>query len=189
MAIQTSLGAKPATPPKPRHEVLGTIDINAGLPPDAWDPVAGGIPNATEEAPSWERKTALDQATPKARAGYVQRWVRIKTADGHPDGANKAEALMSGWRPRRAETLNDNDLGYPVYDPGDGKGGVLVFKDQLLLCEMPMEQYRVLERRLNAEQERINRAIYQQTKAGDGLPAKYASLDYDSRESADLIDN
>jgi hypothetical protein len=185
MAVAQSPKAAPAV----AHEILGVVDIGAGLIDGAWDAVGGGIPDAASEPPSWERKTPLDMATPKARPGYVQRWVRIKTADGQPDGANKAEAQQLGWRPRRAETLAEHETGMPVYDPGDGKGGVLVFKDQLLLCEMPVERFEHIRRQIDAEQERINRAIYQQTRAGDGLPAKYASLDYDSRESAELIDN
>jgi hypothetical protein len=173
----------------PKHEVLGAIDIGAGLIDGAWDAPQSGIPDANTEPVSWVRRTALDMATPKARPGYVQRWVRIKTADGAPDTANKAEAVMNGWRPRRAESLAEFETGMPVYDPGDGKGGVLVFKDELLLCEMPLAQFDALRRQLDAEQDRINRAIYQQTRSGQDLPEKYATLDYDSRESSDLIDN
>jgi chemotaxis protein MotB len=132
-----------SAPPQPaatqavEREILGTIDIGFGLPENAWDQIPSAIPSAMAERPSWERRTALDQATPKARPGYVQRWVRIATADGRPDVSNKAEALMTGWRPRRAQTLADSEVGMPVYDPGDGKGGVMIFKEQLLLDITP----------------------------------------------------
>lgn len=183
--------AAPAEVAKPtvEREILGKVDIGFGLPDNAWDAVPSAIGNAMTDAPSWERKTALDKATPKARPGYVQRWVRIANADGKPDVANKAEALMTGWRPRRAETLAENEVGMPVYDPGDGKGGVMIFKEQLLLCEMPVEMHRRLEAAMMADQDKINRTIYQEARRGNGMPEKYATLDYDSgRDSAELID-
>ena len=171
------------------REILGTIDIGFGLPENAWDQIPSAIPSAMAERPSWERRTALDQATPKARPGYVQRWVRIATADGRPDVSNKAEALMTGWRPRRAQTLADSEVGMPVYDPGDGKGGVMIFKEQLLLCEMPVEMHRRLEAAMASERDAINRTIYQEARKANGMPEKYATLDYDTgRDSAALID-
>ena len=184
-----------SAPPQPaatqavEREILGTIDIGFGLPENAWDQIPSAIPSAMAERPSWERRTPLDQATPKARPGYVQRWVRIATADGRPDVSNKAEALMTGWRPRRAQTLADSEVGMPVYDPGDGKGGVMIFKEQLLLCEMPVEMHRRLEAAMASERDAINRTIYQEARKANGMPEKYATLDYDTgRDSAALID-
>lgn len=186
-AVRPSIKPRDAAP---KHEVLGTIDIGAGLPNGAWDAVGSGVPNAMFEAPGWERKTALDKATPKARPGYVQRWVRIAQADGKPDAANKSEALMTGWRPRRAETLAPEEHGMPVYDAGDGKGGVIVFKEQLLLCEMRTEQYQAACRALEMEHERINRVIYQQTMNNKDLPSRYASMGFEGgRDTAGLIDD
>lgn len=183
--------ARPTTKPSaPKHEILGSIDIGAGLPNGAWDAVGSGIPNAMYETPGWERKTALDKATPKARPGYVQRWVRIAQADGKPDVANKAEALMTGWRPRRAETLHPSEQGMPVYDAGDGKGGVIVFKEQLLLCEMPEAQYQAACKALEQQYTEINRVIYSQTQ-NNGLPSRYASMGFEGggRDMAGLIDD
>lgn len=170
------------------REILGKIDIGFGLPENAWDAVPSAITSALADGPSWERRTALDRATPKARPGYVQRWVRIAMADGRADVSNKAEALMTGWRPRRSQTLADNEIGMPVYDPGDGKGGVMIFKEQLLLCEMPVEMHQRLEAAMRSEQDIINKTIYQEARSGNGMPAKYATLDYDSRDSAALMD-
>jgi hypothetical protein len=179
----------PGHKPSNEHEVLGSINILEGLPDNAFDALPSGIPNAMFEDPSHLRKTALDRATPKPRDGYVQRWVRIRTVDGKPDVANKSEAIMNGWRPRRADTLLENERGLPIYDGGDGKGGVIVFKEELLLCEISAEFYEAMLRQMNAEQERINRVIYQETESGQGLPQKYARLGFDSgRSAADMID-
>ena len=174
----------------PEREVLGSMDIGVGLPADAWDSTPNGIPNAMDAvAPSWERKTALDKATPQARPGYRQRWVRIANAEGKPDVANKAEALMAGWRPRREGSLSSSDIGMPIYDAGDGRGGVLIFKEQLLLCEIREETAQAMEAQLAAGQEQINKTIYQETKRGMNVPAKYGTLEHESgRSSAGLID-
>lgn len=170
-------------------ELLGTVDLDEGLPP-GWDALGGGVPNAMTEAPRPLRMTALDRATPKARPGYVQRWVRIKTADGHPDGANKAEAMQAGWRPRLAETLGDGDRGVPVYELAGGRGGVILFKDELVLYEMPIATYQAQQRALQAEQDEINRIIYQRTQKDVGVNPKYATMAYEGgREASGLIDD
>lgn len=176
---------------KAKNEVLGQIDLGVGLPDGVWDRVAQGIPSAQSEQPSWERTTALDRMTPKPRHGYVQRWVRIVDVEGRPDVANKHEALTEGWRPRRAETLTEAEAHMPVYDAGDGQGGVLAFKGQLVLFEIPEALYQQSMKRLRAEQEQINRVIHQQTKKGGGLPERYATLDHEigGRSAADLIDS
>lgn len=173
----------------PEREVLGQIDIGLGMPDNAWSAVPSAITDASMDRPSWARQTALDAATPKARPGYVQRWVRIAQADGRPDVANKSDALMTGWRPRRESTLEAADGMMPIYDPGDGRGGVIIFKEQLLLCEMPTEMHDRYTQKLKAEQDQINRAIYTDTKRANGMPEKYATLDYDTgRDSSGLID-
>lgn len=177
---------------KAKNEVLGQIDLGVGLPDGAWDKVArAGIPSAHAETPSWQQQTALDRMTPKPRPGYVQRWVRIVDVEGRPDVANKHEALAEGWRPRRAETLREDEAHMPVYDPGDGQGGVLAFKGQLVLFEIPEQLHQQAMRRLRAEQEQINRVIHQQTKQASGLPEQYATLDHEigGRSAADLIDS
>jgi len=180
-----------ASSAKRSPEVIGSLDLGAGLPDGVWDQVANGIPDAQTEAPSWERKTALDPMTPKPRPGYVQRWVRIVDVEGRPDVANKHEALAEGWRPRRADTLASDESHMPIYDAGDGQGGVLAFKGQLVLFEIPEHLYQQAMKRLRAEQEQINRVIHQQTRQGGGLPERYATLDHDigGRSAADLIDS
>lgn len=186
-AVSTTRRGRP--PKMATPEVLGTFDIGEGLPENALDVVATGIPSALNEVPSWQRMSKLDMATPKARLGYVQRWVRVKTLDGKADVANKAEAIQDGWRPRRVESMADVDATYPIYDAGDGKGGIYVFKEELVLFERPIELEKRANDRLKAAEGETNRVIYSQTNNQNGLPSKYASLNFDEgRDAASLID-
>lgn len=171
------------------NEAIGTIDLDAGLQSGAWDAVANGIPDANTEDFSWKFKVPIERMTPKARPGYVQQWIRVQTADGRPDVANKAEALQIGWRPRRQSTLSENERSIPVYDPGDGKGGVIVFGGQLLLCEMPVELWTRRNKALFAEQARIKDAIYKQPQERSGMNPKYGRVSFENpRDSDALVD-
>jgi hypothetical protein len=188
LAATKARGGPP--PAQQAFDILGTIDLDAGLPP-GWDALGTGVPNAmTEPTPGRVRMTALDRATPQARPGYVQRWVRIRGDDGRPDGANKAEAMQSGWRPRLAETLNDADRGVPVYELAGGRGGVIMFKDELVLYEMPIATYQAQVKALEAEQDAINRIIYQRAKTDVGVSERYATMAFEGgREASGLIDD
>lgn len=179
-------------PGQQAFDALGTVDLDAGLPP-GWDALGGGVPDANTEEPGWVRKTALDRATPQARPGFVQRWVRILTEDGRPDGANKAEALQQGWRPRQAATLTSADAGVPVYSLANGSGGVIMFKNELVLHEMPVARHRALVKALDNEAEEINRIIYNKASQGVGVSPRYASMGFESaasgRDASNLIDD
>lgn len=172
---------------RPRHDVLGDIDITAGLTGDVMrNVVDDGFTVADTPDESWHRKTNLDLATPKARDGYVQRWVRIKTVDGNPDNSNKAKAFQSGWRPRLADTVPP-DEHVPVYN--DSRlGGIIVFADQLLLCERPKQLDDEMNRRMRLRQDEINKAIYNKTQQSTGMAAKYTTLRHEA-DTASLIDD
>ena len=168
------------------HDVIGEIDITAGLTGDVLNAVEGGVPNVNFEDDSWERKTDLDLATPKPRPGYVQRWVRIKDIEGRPDNANKAQAFQEGWRPRLADTVPP-DEHVPVYDD-HRLGGIIVFADQLLLCERKKELDDLVNQRIRASQDEINRAIYEKTKQSVGMNPKYTTLQHDAGSDS-LVDD
>lgn len=170
-------------------EFLGTFNIAEGLPEDAFDAVSHGIPNAMSEAPSHQRKTRLDMATPKPRPGYAQRWVRVFDVTANkPDVANKAEAMQMGWRPRRVESMADVDGTYPIYDAGDGRGGIYVFKEELVLFEIPIERLKYLEGVHNAEADLIGKAIAEKTRTSSGIPSKYGSVAFDGVGADALMD-
>lgn len=190
---QTSVNTRSARPPvddverkraKRVHDIIGEIDITAGLTGDVMNVVEHGIPDANFDDESWRRKTDLDLATPEARPGYVQRWVRIRTVDGRPDNSNKAKAFQSGWRPRLAETVSQ-DVHVPVYE--DSRlGGIIVFADELLLCERPKQLDDEMNRRMRLRQDEINQAIYNKTKQSVGMDAKYSTLRH---ETDSLVDD
>lgn len=179
------------------RQVLGHMDIFAGMSQDARHALDNGPGDAMKSRGTRrQRRTNIDRMTPKARPGYVQRWVHIRHADGSDNIEVKSEAFEQGWRPRRAQTLAADEAGIPVYDPGDGKGHVLVFRSQLLLCELPIERYRQIEAEQEAEFSEIQGVIYKGTQDGGGglgLPSelrKSASLHFEDggRDSANLID-
>ena len=178
------------------RSVLGKIDIWSGLPESARNAVGNAVPNAMRDPSRRRRVTDIDRMTPKPRPGFVQRWVRIKDADGRDDVGNKAEAFETGWAPRRSNTLKSDEFTIPCYDPGDGKGGVIVFRGELLLCEMPKEQADAIQADMDSQFDDINRVIYQGTQNGNGelgLPQnlrRFGSLNFeDGRDAAALIED
>lgn len=172
-----------------RETFLGRFDIMDGMSCAAEDIVTGeGVLHADQEGDSWTQQSPMNVATPKARDGYVQEWIRIADVNGKPDVSNKEDAFRNrGWRPRSADTISDTDAS-PVYEAPGFDGGVIVWKGQLLLCEMQKDRHDMLTRRLSRQADAVNAVIYNEASKNNDLPSKYASIEIEGSNAADLMD-
>lgn len=92
-----------------------------------------GDMRADDESTTYREPGALD--APDARAGYVQRWVRINLV-GAPDTRNRARQNQQGWRPRSKNTVPDGVRNrYPIFR--HKQFGEVIMQGDLVLCEMP----------------------------------------------------
>jgi len=168
---------------------LGKVDVMAGMTSAVEDVVSGkGVWEAQEDPDKWVQQSPMTAATPKARPGMVQQWIRIADVNGIPDVGNKEDAFRNrGWRPRPGDTLSEHDAS-PVFEAPGFTGGVIVWKGQLLLCEMPQEQHDKLTRRLSSQADAVNAVIYNEAAKNNDLPSKYASMNVEGSDAADLMD-
>lgn len=173
----------------PSNPVLGTIDVMEGIPEGMIDAMQqSAVQSADDGHFDYSFKSPLESATPVARDGYMQQWVRIVDLDGNPDPSHKAEAFAMGWRPREGQNIPPGSAS-PIYEAPGYAGGVCVFKGQLLLCEMPTGAHDKMMRRLSQEADKINTAIYNHVGKEDaslGRTASVAALE--GRDASDLMD-
>lgn len=94
---------------------------------------------------------------PKPRPGMVQRWVRtaIRKDD---DPGNVARAFQVGWKPRRADTVEDQTT-IPVIREGRYAG--IIGLHSTILCEMPRERAEARRRYVEGLTRRMNQSIDQ----------------------------
>jgi hypothetical protein len=167
--------ARPASA-KPEREYLGTFDIRAGMPDGLFDQPDPGLDDAQWEASvGFRQQTGIDAATPPARPGYVQRWVRHRLPDGTPDQANVAEAIRMGYTMRSADSLPGNGIAYPVYD--DGRGNGILAYNELVLYEIPVHKAEHYQKLRRQQEEGYNKSIYQEASSlGAGVNRRHGSM-------------
>jgi|GEM_PF-2854887 len=85
----------------------------------------------TEEDKPWTRPSSLE--APKARPGFVQRWIRVGLA-GTDDPTNTSRKFREGWKPRPATSV---PASYHAPTLSNGKWAGCIGVEGMLLCEMP----------------------------------------------------
>lgn len=114
--------------------------LHAGLHDmhDAAMHAEGDIHDADSFPQNWKPPAELE--APPARAGFVQRWIRMSMF-GKADANNMADQGRQGWRPRTLESVPDGDRKqFPTMKDPRSSGQFLVNKD-LVLCEMPQRLF------------------------------------------------
>lgn len=94
-----------------------------------------GISRDAHDEP-WKLPADLD--APDARAGYTQRWVRVRVGNNE-DAKNSMKKFREGWLPRPVDTV---PLGYAPPTFLHSRLGNVIGVDDLILCEMPIKKAR-----------------------------------------------
>jgi hypothetical protein len=102
----------------------------------------------------WKEPKNLD--APPARAGYVQRWVRVDDRSGK-DMLNMNNKLREGWRPRKLEDVPEEYRNFPVMK--HASLGDVLYVGGCILCEMPRQLADSRNRQVKARIARQNRAV------------------------------
>ena len=84
---------------------------------------------------TWSPPALLD--APKARPGYVQRWITTSIL-GKETQDNVYKRMREGWTPRPADTVKDDSL-FSTINHGQWAGSIGV--EGMLLCEMPEQKH------------------------------------------------
>lgn len=112
---------------------------------------------ADNEVLEWKRHSDLD--APKAREGYVNRFVRIRLGTTR-DTARLRNAMREGWRPVKKSDVTDRSLpAIHLEHVGD-----VIGVEDLILCEMPRRMYLKRKAYFDAKLKRQNDAIERQLK-------------------------
>lgn len=94
---------------------------------------ADGPEAANDFLEDWTPPAQLQ--APPPRPGFVQHWCRM-SAGGRVDATQRNYNEQQGWRPRRIETINEEDrMRYP--QARDPQLGDIITQGSLVLCEMP----------------------------------------------------
>jgi len=109
------------------------------------------------EITEWRRHSDLD--APPARAGYVNRFIRIRLGAVR-DTSNLRNKLREGWRPVKASSVTDRSL--PTINI-DQFGDVIGVED-LILCEMREDLHLQRKEYYGAKKQRQNQAIERQLR-------------------------
>jgi hypothetical protein len=89
------------------------------------------VPSAESE---WSRPSELE--APEARAGYTQRWIRIRLGT-EDDARNSMRKFREGWLPRQLDTV---PVGYAPPTFSHSRLGNVIGVEDLILCEMPVRK-------------------------------------------------
>jgi hypothetical protein len=119
------------------------------------------------EVTEWRRHSALD--APPARAGYVQRFIRVRLGTSR-DMARYVAATREGWRPVKASSVTDRSLPTTQLENGMEVIGV----EDLILCEMPQKVFMQRQAYYQDKLDKQNAAIERQlrevgAKGGSGF--------------------
>ena len=112
------------------------------------------------EVTEWVRPSELD--APPARAGYVNRWIRIRLGTIR-DTARLRKAMREGWRPVKASTM-PADHSLPITQHDQLGEGDYIGAEDLLLMEMPERVNRQREAFYKRKQARQTGAVERQIK-------------------------
>ena len=109
------------------------------------------------EVIEWKRHSDLD--APPARAGYVNRFIRIRLGTVR-DTARLRNAMREGWRPVKKSSVTDRSLpSIHLESVGD-----VIGVEDLILCEMPERAWTKRKAYFKAKLARQNEAIERQLR-------------------------
>ena len=109
------------------------------------------------EVIEWKRHSDLD--APPARAGYVNRFIRIRLGTVR-DTARLRNAMREGWRPVLKSSVSDRSLpAVHLENVGD-----VIGVEDLILCEMPERAYKSRKKFFRDKLARQNAAIERQLR-------------------------
>ncbi len=91
------------------------------------------VPSAETD---WSRPSELE--APKPRAGYTQRWIRIRLGN-EEDSRNAMRKMREGWIPRALDSVPE---GYSPPTFLHARLGNVIGVEDLILCEMPLKKAR-----------------------------------------------
>lgn len=111
-----------------------------------------GISRDAHDEP-WKLPTDLD--APDARAGYTQRWIRVRVGNNE-DAKNSMKKFREGWLPRSVETV---PTGYAPPTFLHPRLGDVIGVDDLILCEMPIKKARQRNAYYRGRQDRMVQGI------------------------------
>ena len=100
----------------------------------------------------WSQQSVLD--APKARPGYVQRWVAT-TILGKETPDNVYKRMREGWEPRKSDTVKEQH--FPTINHGQWVGCIGI--EGMLLCEMPEEKHKAMKSYYNDKSQQQNDAL------------------------------
>jgi len=118
-------------------------------------------PELDNEITEWVRPSELD--APPARAGFVQRWIRIRLGTTR-DTARLRKAMREGWRPVKASSMGHADHSLPIIQHDQLGDGDYVGAEDLILMEMPERVNRQREIFYKRRQARQTGAVERQIK-------------------------
>ena len=111
------------------------------------------------EVTEWVRPSDLE--APPARAGYVQRWIRIRLGNVR-DTARLRKAMREGWRAVKASSHTSHSL--PIIQHDSLGEGDYIGAEDLILMEMPDHVARQRSRFYKQKQARQTGAVERQVK-------------------------
>jgi len=111
------------------------------------------------EVTEWVRPSDLE--APPARAGMVQRWIRIRLGNVR-DTARLRKAMREGWRPVKASAMGG--LSLPIIQHDSLGEGDYIGAEDLILMEMPERVAQQRSRFYKRKQARQTGAVERQVK-------------------------
>ena len=122
----------------------------------------------------WSPPAVLD--APKARPGYVQRWVAT-TILGKETPHNEYKRMREGWEPRKSDTVKEQH--FPTINHGQWVGCIGI--EGMLLCEMPEEKHKAMKSYYNDKSQQQNDALSGEL---DSLGRRVGQPIYQDRQSS-----
>ena len=122
----------------------------------------------------WSPPAVLD--APKARPGYVQRWVAT-TILGKETPDNVYKRMREGWEPRKSDTVKEQH--FPTINHGQWVGCIGI--EGMLLFEMPEEKHKAMKSYYNDKSQQQNDALSGEL---DSLGRRVGQPIYQDRQSS-----
>ena len=122
----------------------------------------------------WSPPAVLD--APKARPGYVQRWVAT-TILGKETPDNVYKRMREGLEPRKSDTVKEQH--FPTINHGQWVGCIGI--EGMLLCEMPEEKHKAMKSYYNDKSQQQNDALSGEL---DSLGRRVGQPIYQDRQSS-----
>lgn len=176
------MAAQPQAQKNEQAAIQSLSVISEGMVPGAIDVVEeSGIPSANDMQ-SWGRRGLLEQNAPPARAGYVQKWIRMVDIEGNPDVQNIESSMKNeGWRPRPMSTVTDG-RGYSTAKWRD-KGDV-IYVGGMVLMERKSDVEQAMRAQMKAHTDRKTQAV--KGDQFEGADSRYANTRYEQERTTSV---